>query len=93
MGIGEKRPGERDGAQYNVGLDGASQIRASGGEQVWPRGALTGTKVDGRPAVTAPITGDVLTPGAYEILLTAIFADGKSSEVASYEVAVRPPAQ
>lgn len=67
--------------------------RWSGGEQVWSRGALTGTKIDGRPAVTAPITGDVLTPGAYEILLTAISADGKSSEVASYEVAVRPAAR
>lgn len=65
----------------------------SGGEQIWSRGALTGTKVDGRPAVTAPITGDVLTAGAYEILLTAISADGKSSEVASYEVAVRPAAR
>ena len=61
----------------------------SSGAVLWSRGGLKGTRIDGRPAVAAPITGDVLAPGAYEILLTAMAGDGPSSEVASYEVAVR----
>jgi len=79
------------GADRGVKAYTAALRNWSGGEQIWSRGALKETKVEGRPAVVAPITGDILTPGAYEILLTAVFADGRSSEVASYEVTVRPP--
>jgi hypothetical protein len=39
--------------------------------------------------VTALISGDVLSPGAYEIALTSNAAD-KAADVAAYEIAVRP---
>jgi len=41
-------------------------------------------------SVTALITGDVIAPGAYEIVLTTTSLDGKSADVAAYEVATRP---
>jgi len=41
--------------------------------------------------VTAFISGDVLSPGAYEVALTTDVA-GTSADVAAYEVGVRAPA-
>jgi hypothetical protein len=63
----------------------------SGGETLWSRSGLTASPLDGREAVTARITGDVLAPGAYEIALTGVTTDHTSVEIASYEVAVRAP--
>ncbi|HEU4936194.1 MAG TPA: hypothetical protein VFT39_07065 [Vicinamibacterales bacterium] len=62
----------------------------SGGDTVWSRSGMTMTTVDNRRMVTAFITGDVFTPGAYEVALTRIVAGGSPADVASYEVAVRP---
>jgi hypothetical protein len=64
----------------------------SGGETIWSRGAVRASTVEGRPMVTAFITGDVFAPGAYEVALVKRAPDGKESEVAAYEVAVRAPA-
>ena len=63
----------------------------SGGEAIWSRAGLRASTVEGRPMVTAFTTGDVFAPGAYEVTLTKRSSDGKESEVAAYEVAVRPP--
>jgi hypothetical protein len=57
----------------------------SSGETLWSRAGLAAVSRDGREAVAAPMAGDVLARGAYEILLTA--KDG--SDVASYEMGVR----
>ena len=62
----------------------------SGGDPVWSRSGLTMTTVDDKRMVTAFITGDVFTPGAYEVVLTRIVAGSSPAEVASYELAVRP---
>jgi len=59
----------------------------SGGETVWQRGGLTAFSIDGQSMVTAFVTGDVFTTGAYEVLLTQV-AD-TPVEVAAYEIAVR----
>ena len=64
----------------------------SGGETIWSRGDVRASTVEGRPMVTALMTGDVFAPGAYEIVLTTRSPDGTESEVAAYEVAVRPSA-
>ena len=63
----------------------------SGGEIIWSRGGLRASTVDGRAMVTGFITGDVFASGAYEIVLTRRSAEGKESDVAAYEVAIRPP--
>lgn len=63
----------------------------SGGDTIWSRGGLRASTVDERRMVTAFITGDVFEPGAYEVALTTISPDGKSIDVAAYEVAVGPP--
>lgn len=59
----------------------------SGGGVRWSRGDLHATLVEGKPAVTARITGDVLSPGAYEILLTDV--TGTPEEAGVYELSVR----
>jgi hypothetical protein len=61
----------------------------TGGETIWSRGGLGATSMEGRAMVTALITGDVIAPGAYEIVLTTSPAEGKSADVAAYEVATR----
>lgn len=61
----------------------------SGGELRWSRGDLRATAVDGRAAVTARMAGDVLAPGAYEILLSDVTAADAPVEAGAYEVAVR----
>jgi hypothetical protein len=63
----------------------------SGGDAVWSRGGLTMSTVDGQRMVTALNSGDVWSPGAYEIALTTDAGD-KSADVAAYEVGVRVPA-
>lgn len=63
----------------------------SGGDAVWSRGGLTMSTVDRQRMVTAFISGDVLSPGAYEVALMTDAAD-KSADVAAYEVGVRAPA-
>jgi hypothetical protein len=68
----------------------AIAVRAwTGGETIWSRGLLPATSIEGRPTVSALITGDVFAPGAYEIVLTTTSADGKGADVAAYEVATR----
>jgi hypothetical protein len=57
----------------------------SGGETIWQRSGITGSTVDGKPMVAAFITGDVLSPGAYEVALTS----APGGEIAAYEVGVR----
>jgi hypothetical protein len=64
----------------------------SGGETIWSRGGVRASTVEGRPMVTAFITGDVLAPGAYEVTLTERASDGQEPGVAAYEFAVRAPA-
>jgi hypothetical protein len=60
------------------------------GDTIWSRGGLTLSTVENKRLVTTLITGDVLTPGAYEIALTSNAAD-KAAEIAAYEIAVRSP--
>ena len=55
----------------------------SGGPVLWMRGNLPATRVDRVGMVTATISGDVLVPGAYELILTA-----EGAQVASYQVTV-----
>jgi hypothetical protein len=62
----------------------------SGGETIWSRGGVRASTVEGRPMVTAFITGDVFASGVYEVTLAKRAPDGKESDVAAYEVAVRP---
>jgi hypothetical protein len=57
----------------------------SGGEMLWRRSGLAGSIVDGKPMVTALVTGDVFAEGAYEVALTAT----PGGEIAMYEVGVR----
>jgi hypothetical protein len=62
----------------------------SGGDAVWSRSGLAMSTIENRRMVTAFISGDVLAPGAYEVILTTDAGD-KSSDVAVYELAVRAP--
>jgi hypothetical protein len=57
------------------------------GEVLWSRGALRPGDVNGKPAVVANLASEVLTPGPYELLLTA---GTPPSEVAVYEVSIVP---
>ena len=59
----------------------------SGGEAIWQRTRLASSTVEGKPMITAFITGDVLTAGAYEVIVNAA-GDGRMP-VATYEVTVR----
>ena len=74
------------GVSYSAALR-----RWSTGELLWTRGGLTARGVDGRPTVTAFVTGDLFSGGPYEVALTGTTKDGQAVEVASYEIAVRPP--
>lgn len=74
-----------DGARYRIAIR-----MWTGGDAVWSRGGLTTTAVENKRMVTAFISGDVLTPGAYEIALTTD-AGVKSMDVAAYEAGVRVP--
>lgn len=62
----------------------------STGQTIWTRSGLAASTVDGKAMVTAFITGDVLVAGAYELALTWTGGDA-GADVASYEVAIRPP--
>lgn len=59
-----------------------------GGQTIWSRGALAATRVDGRGAVQAYLTGEVFGAGSYEALLTGTGPDGAPKEIASYELTV-----
>lgn len=61
----------------------------TGGDVVWSRGGLVPTTIDGRRLVTAHLTGDVLSPGSYEILLSGITMDGRKEEIAAYETGIK----
>ncbi len=58
------------------------------GDVLWSRGSLHRGAANGKPAVVADLTSDVLTPGPYEVQLTA---GTPPSEVAAYEVSIIPP--
>jgi hypothetical protein len=58
------------------------------GDVLWSRGSLRAGSANGKPAIVANLTSDVLTPGPYELLLTA---GAPPSEVAAYEVSIAPP--
>jgi hypothetical protein len=62
----------------------------STGQTLWSRSGLAVATVDARPTVTALITGDALTAGAYELLLTAKDPAGQPVALATYEVTVAP---
>jgi hypothetical protein len=91
-------PGETQLLQLRLQLPGGSAATVgsyaiavrtwSGGEAIWSRGGLHASSIEGRAMVTALMTGDVLSPGAYEIALTSASPEGKTSDVAAYEVAV-----
>lgn len=70
-------------ARYSIAIR-----RWSSGETVWSRSGLRMTPLEKGPMVTAFITGDVLAPGAYEIALSRLGAEG-AVEVAGYEVSIR----
>ncbi|MEN3339407.1 MAG: hypothetical protein V7647_3083 [Acidobacteriota bacterium] len=62
----------------------------SNGDVVWSRSDLRTASADGKAAVTARLTGDVLVPGAYEVRLTDVSQEGSPVDVAFYEIAVAP---
>lgn len=62
----------------------------SGGAIRWSRSDLQAASVDGRAAVLARVTGDVLAPGAYEIVLKETGPDGTTHDAGAYEVAIGP---
>jgi hypothetical protein len=67
----------------------AVSIRAwSSGRAIWSRGDLPPSSVDGKPAILARVTGDVLAPGAYEIGVSDVTSGAQGRDVAFYEVAV-----
>ncbi len=71
----------------------AAALRSwSGGDVRWSRGDLHAASLDGRPTVTARLTGDVLVPGAYEILLTDVTSPNAPVEAGAYEVSIGPAA-
>lgn len=72
-------------------LYAASMRGWSGGDVRWSRGGLRAADIDGRPTVVARLTGDVLAPGSYEVLLTDVSAPSAPLEVAAYEVSVGTP--
>jgi hypothetical protein len=61
----------------------------STGTLVWSRGGLAPASVDGRPGVTAFVTGDVIRMGAYEIQWSGTTLEGRKEEVAAYELGVK----
>jgi hypothetical protein len=77
--------GDRDGSRSFV----VTARDWSSGRTMWMRGQLLARAAEGRSVVPALITGEMLAPGSYEILLTATSSDGASRDVAAYEVSVR----
>ena len=70
--------------------DGEFQVAArdwSTGRSVWSTGAARTATVEGRRAVLAHISGEMLGPGAYEVVLTTGAAS--PAPIAVYEVGVR----
>lgn len=63
----------------------------SGGAILWSRSDLRAAFLDGRSSVLARVTGDVLAPGAYEIVLKETAPDGTTRDAGAYEVAIGPP--
>ncbi|MFL6279729.1 MAG: hypothetical protein ACJ731_06440 [Vicinamibacterales bacterium] len=94
------RPGDRQLIQLRLVLParaGAAGARYTivirtwrGGDAVWSRGGLSMTTVDTKPMVTSFLTGDVFAPGAYEVALARTAPGGGASDVAAYEIAIRP---
>jgi len=94
------RPPDHQSIQFRLLLPGRTEPQAagytivirtwSGGDTVWSRSGLTMTTVDNKRMVAAFITGDVFTPGAYEVALTRTVTGSSPADVASYEVAIRP---
>jgi hypothetical protein len=76
---GRVEPGKR----YAVALRGWS-----GGGVLWSRSDLRASAIDGKPAVTARMTGDILAPGAYEFALTDVTTTDAPADVAFYEVTI-----
>jgi hypothetical protein len=64
--------------------------RWSSGESVWARSGLGQTPFNGRSGVVALLTGDVLTAGSYEILVTEATGAGAMADVAAYELTIGP---
>ncbi|HET7617318.1 MAG TPA: hypothetical protein VFK20_02325 [Vicinamibacterales bacterium] len=58
----------------------------TGGDWLWSRGALTPATADGKPAILARVSSDVLTPGPYEFIVTT--AGPSPQDVAVYEVSI-----
>lgn len=64
----------------------------SGGQTVWSRTGLSARMVGPQRMVTASVTGDVFSAGAYEVALSSSAADA-GSDVAFYELAIAAAAQ
>jgi hypothetical protein len=79
---GQRQPGSR----YAIALRSWSQ-----GYMVWSRGDLHTSAIDGKAAVVARLTGDVLAAGAYEIRLTDVTVATAPVDAAFYEIAIGPP--
>jgi hypothetical protein len=58
----------------------------TGGDWLWSRGALAPATADGKPAVLARVSSDILTPGPYELILTT--SGPSPQDVAVYEVSI-----
>jgi hypothetical protein len=78
-------PGGRadSGRRYAVALRGWS-----GGRVLWSRSDLRASAIEGKAAVTARITGDILRPGAYEFALTEVTTEDTPADLAFYEVTI-----
>ena len=77
------------GGRHEPSTRFAVSVRSwSSGRSIWSRGELAPSVVDGKAAIVARVTGDVLAPGAYEIGVSEVTADGNGREVAFYEFAV-----
>jgi hypothetical protein len=72
--------------RYAIALRSWSQ-----GDVVWSRADLHTSAIEGKVAVVARLTGDVLAPGAYELRLTDITQGASPVDVAFYEIAIAPP--
>jgi hypothetical protein len=72
--------------------NGAFQVAArdwSTGLAMWSTAAATTDTVDGRRAVVAHVTGEMLRPGSYEVTVTGAGSAGEAPEpIAIYEVTV-----
>ncbi|HEX6976715.1 MAG TPA: hypothetical protein VF147_20045 [Vicinamibacterales bacterium] len=62
----------------------------STGRTIWLRGGLAPGTLDGRPTVSALVTGDVFRAGAYEIVVSADSQASPPLDIAAYEVTIAP---